>query len=182
MITTFVDDANGAISYVRKRRLLEKTPYKPQGLDQEVDGNMRELRDVRNWSFHLPQTNFVAMKEVYFKNLPKELRQYVKYEFNPIKVGVQEKCSIKFLESLYLHAAKRIEVFETILNSMLRDFEDLLGEEVSVVEIQEAPGGFMGASTVSAQLSMAMNRRKYGGSNEKYEEITFQKPIGDDFI
>ena len=180
LITMFVDDVKGGISYVRLRKLLNKTEFKLEPLEKSIQKELEELRDVRNWSYHLPQTNFVAMKEVYYKNIPKFLHPYVQYKFNPVRVNVINKCNIKVLESLFVHSTARLETFNKIFRGMVEDFGKLLGENVSIVEVSEKPLELLGESTVAAQLSMAMNRRKYDGSNENYEKITFQKPIMDE--
>lgn len=73
LITVFVDDVKGGLSYVKMRKILSKTEYKLEPLDSNIQKELDELRDVRNWSYHLPQTEFVAMKEVYYKSIPKEL-------------------------------------------------------------------------------------------------------------
>lgn len=61
---------------------------------------------------------------------------------------------------------------------MIKDFEKLLGEKVDIVEFVEKPMELVGVNLSTAQLSMAMNKRKYDGSDEEYEKITFQKPFG----
>lgn len=164
------------MSYVKIRKILSKTEYKLEPLEEEIQIELDELRDVRNWSYHLPQTDFVAAKEVLFKSIPKELHKYVEYNFNPIKVGIPKKCSVSIMVSLYLHTERRKKVFEKIFNCMINDFEKLLGEKVNIIEVPEKPLVLVGENLSTAQLSMAMNKRKYDGSDEAYEKITFQKP------
>lgn len=180
LITLFVDDASGGISYVKIRKMLDKTTYKLDSLDVSIQKELDELRDVRNWSYHLPQTNFVAMKEVLYKNVPEDIRKCMTYSFNPIKVSIVEECNIQMVESLYLHNRRRIEVFDKLLGCMITDFEKLLGEKVSIIEIPEKPLELIGDSLAAVQLSMAMNRRKYDGKNETYEKLTFQKPLNNE--
>lgn len=178
LITVYVDDVKGGLSYVKIRRILGKTEYKLEPLGEEIQKELDELRDVRNWSYHLPQTDLVAMKEVFYKSIPKEWHQFVEYNFNPIKIGITKKCSTSIMVSLFLHTERRKAVFEEIFKCMINDFESLLGEKVSIIEVQEKPLELLGDNLSTSQLSMAMNRRKYDGSDESFEKITFQKSYG----
>lgn len=180
IMTVLIDEVKGGISYVKLRKMLNKTEFKLEPLGDDIEKELAELRDVRNWSFHLPQTDFVAAKEVFLKNIPKELHQCVTYNFNPIKIEVFDKTNRMFLESLYLHNKRRIEIFDKIFAEMIKDFETLLGQHVEVVEINEKPAELLDETSATIQLSMAMNRRKYDGSNKMYEKITFQKPKFDE--
>lgn len=71
-------------------------------------------------------------------------------------------------------------MFDKIFAEMIKDFETLLGQHVEVVEINEKPAELLDETSATIQLSMAMNKRKYDGSNKMYEKITFQKPKFDE--
>lgn len=65
----FIDEASTGFSYVMFRKLMDKTSYKLSELSDDVKKNLKELRYVRNWSFHLAQSDFVASKEVFLQHL-----------------------------------------------------------------------------------------------------------------
>lgn len=175
LLMVFVDDTSTGFSYVMFRRLMKKTKYKLNDLDEKTDAYLSELRDVRNWSFHLPQSNFVASKEVFRKSISPDFQKYITYDFNPIKIQKNIEASILLLHSLFLHTDKRIAIYDELVKCMVSDMEILLGEKVKFVEVINPSIEMFDDGFAASQLSMAMQKKKYDGSDESYEKITLRK-------
>lgn len=173
LIMFFVDEVKTGFSYIKFRKLIERTEYHLDELQQDIKDDLKELGEVRNWSFHNPQSKYVAQIELIAKEMPWVLRQKNVYQFNPIKVGYTEKTSISCLFSLSIHVGKRTQVFLRLLKAFMHDFETLLGEEVHIEWVNEGVNELLNYSTRVAQLSMAMQKRKYDGSDEQFQNITF---------
>ena len=172
LLMDFVDEASTGFSYVMFRKIIKKTEYKLNDLDEGVEAHLRELRDVRNWSFHLAQSNFVACREMFMKSVTPEFQKYVMYQFNPIKIEKNISASVLLLWSLFYHTEKRIEIYDELFGCMIADMETLLGEKLNFIEVVNPRVEFWGNGTALAQLSMAMQKKKYDGSDESYEKIT----------
>lgn len=173
LIMFFVDDVKTGFSYVKFRKLIEQTEYHLDKHQQDIKDDLKELSDVRNWSFHNPQSKYVAQNEFVVKGMPEILRQKNVYNFNPIKVGYTEKTSTACLASLNIHVEKRTQIFLRLLKAFKHDFETLLGEEVRIEWVKEDAAELINYPTMVAQLSMAMQKRKYDGSDEQFQRITF---------
>lgn len=52
-----------SLSYIKSRQDLEKNKYISSPLLEEVNVILSELLDVRNWTFHNPQSSLVAAKD-----------------------------------------------------------------------------------------------------------------------
>ena len=172
------DMQDSSVSYNMFRKIAEKhkTIVSLPTLSEDVTKEIRELLDVRNWSFHNPQSLFVADKEKYEKQIPDELKQLIdwKHTYNPIKIVIPTKYDICCLMSLYLHAKKRIEVFDLVLSSMLHDYSGLLGEKVNIDILHDSKViHLMNDSDKQIQLSMAIQKGNYSGTMEDYKRITF---------
>ena len=174
------DLQDSSISYNMFRKIVDnnKAIVSLPSLSDDVQHEIKELLDVRNWSFHNPQSLYVADKEKFDKQIPKELKQFIDWNmtFNPIKIIVPTKYDACCLVSLYIHVSKRIEIFEQILKSMLNDYSALLGRSASI-EIIHDPGitPLFSDSDSQIQLSMAIQKGKYSGSMEDFRRFTFYK-------
>lgn len=172
------DMQDSSISYNMLRKIADrkKSIISLPSLSTDVVNEIKELLDVRNWSFHNPQSLYVADKEKFEKQIPDELKQFIDWNmtFNPIKIVLPTKYDACCLVSLYLHASRRIKVFELILESMLKDYSALLGKKASIEMIHD-PGitPFLSDSDRQIQLSMAIQKGQYSGSLEDYRRITF---------
>ena len=172
LLMDFVDETSTGFSYVMFRKIIKKTEHKLTDLGEKAEANLRELRDVRNWSFHLAQSNFVASKEIFMKSIAPEFQKYITYKFNPIKIERNTSASVLLLWSLFFHTEKRIEIYDELLECMVSDMEMLLGEKLKFVDVVNPKVEFSGNEVALAQLSMAMQKKQYDGSNESYEKIT----------
>ena len=175
LLKGFVDEASTGFSYIMFRKLMNKTKYKLSDIPRDVDEDLKELRDVRNWTFHLAQSDFVASKEVFDKSISPEFKKYIVHQFNPIKISKYRVAETIMMASFYDHTAHRIKVYEKVFGLMKNDFEILLGEKIQIAECMNDIYYFFDNDFATAQLSMAMQKKKYDGSDEQYEKITGRK-------
>lgn len=183
LIKYVADCQDSSISYLMFRKLIEKRTHEfgLSLIDTKIKEYLDDLRDLRNWIFHNPQSMLNAHKEMHTKGLPKELRETLKteYRFNPIIIDEYEYFELENLISLMLHMKKRIEIFNKILVQMTKDFEELYGEKISIeYNYIKEPKKYMDYSYSVAQLSMAMQKSRYDGSQEEFERITLLNKKG----
>lgn len=70
ILKVVADCQTSSFSYKQFRKLLQKKNYITDVLDEEIEKILSEFLDVRNWTFHNPQSLAVAKKEVAEKNIP----------------------------------------------------------------------------------------------------------------
>lgn len=180
------DHQSSSFSYIDLRKLLEKNNYLTSQLSEEITGILSELLDVRNWTFHNPQSLMVAAREAATRDIPEELKGIAQItpQLNPVIIRKIGKYELAYLASLILHTQERIEQFEKVLVSMKSDYqqiydsienkpllmtEDGFSDRVQYVELN-------GISRLSdyqsdiAQISMAIQKSKYDGTDEKFDE------------
>lgn len=181
------DHQNSSFSYINLRRLLEKKGYLSSPLSVEMTQLLNELLDVRNWTFHNPQSLMVAAKEVAEKNLPDELKGIAQVlpQLNPVIVKKVNRYELIMLVSLTIHAKRRTVQFEKNLASMKSDYQELyngienklfvMTQEGLSSEVQYAErfidSGLTDFSSDIAQISMAIQKSKYDGTDEKFGEL-----------
>lgn len=187
------DHQSSSFSYIDLRKLLEKNNYLTSQLSEEIAGILSELLDVRNWTFHNPQSLMVAAKEAATRDIPDELKGIAQItpQLNPVIVRKISKYELAYLASLILHTQKRIEQFEKVLVSMKNDYQQIydsvenkpflmttegFSDRVQYVELN-------GISRLSdyhsdiAQISMAIQKSKYDGTDKKFDEwVIREKP------
>ena len=180
------DHQNSSFSYINLRKILEKHKYISSTLSEEVAAILSEFLDVRNWTFHNPQSLMVAAKEVTHKNIPDELKGIVQVtpQLNPVLIRKICRYELVELVSLAIHAQKRIEQFEKVLRSMKSDYQQIydsienrpflmtthgFSDRVQYVELSETSGLSDYHSDI-AQISMAIQKSKYDGSDEKFND------------
>ena len=147
---------------------------------------LSDLLDVRNWTFHNPQSLMVAAKEAAQKDIPVELKEFaqVSPQLNPVLIRKINRYELVMLASLIIHAQKRIEQFEKVLRSMKDDYQEIydsienkpflmtahgFSNRVQYVEMNNTSGLSDYHSDV-AQISMAIQKSKYDGTDEKFRE------------
>lgn len=180
------DYQSSSFSYIYLRKILEKNKYITSSLPEDVVAILSELLDVRNWSFHNPQSLLVAAKEAAYKGIPDELKDIaqVKPQLNPVSIPKISRYESVLLASLTIHTQKRIEQFEKVLKSMKADYQEIydsfeekpllmtakgLPTKVQYVEVNRTAGLFDYHSDI-AQISMAIQKSKYDGSEEKFND------------
>lgn len=165
---------------------MEKHKYISSPLSEEVATILSEFLDVRNWTFHNPQSLMVAAKEAAHKNIPDELKEIVQVtpQLNPVLIRKICWYELAMLASLTIHAQKRIEQFEKILKSMKADYQEIydsidnkpflmtthgFSDRVQYVELN-VTSGLSDYHSDIAQISMAIQKSKYDGSDEKFND------------
>ena len=149
-------------------------------MDEELKQLLNELLDVRNWTFHNPQSLMVAAKEVVEKNIPEELREIVQCtpQINPVLIRKVVSYELVFLGSLVIHTERRIKQFQSILASMKDDYQEMFdsvepksftllpGTDLTKVQYIERPvvSRLDDLSSDTSQISMAIQKSKYDGS------------------
>lgn len=180
------DHQSSSFAYIDLRKLLEKKGYLTTPLSEESSKILDELLDIRNWTFHNPQSLLVAAKEAAEKNIPTELKGIVQItpQLNPIIINKTTAYDLLMLASLTIHTKTRIDQFETILNCMKSDYQEMFNS------IENRPF-FLSANDFSSdiqyidrhvvttlgdynsdvtQISMAIQKSKYDGSDEMFNK------------
>lgn len=180
------DHQSSSFAYLDLRKILEKEKYIASPLSEDVAAILSELLDVRNWTFHNPQSLLVAAKEAAHKNLPDELKGIVQItpQLNPVLIRKTIRYESVMLVSLTIHTQKRIAQFEKVLESMKSDYQEIydsikgksflmtphgLTDRVQYVEVNDTSGLSDHHSDI-AQISMAIQKSKYDGSDEKFND------------
>lgn len=184
------DHQKSSFSYTDFRKLIEKSQYIASPLSQETLDILSELLDIRNWSFHNPQSLMVAAKEAAEKSIPKELIGIVNItpQLNPVLINKIDKYELIMLASLVLHTEKRIKQFEIVLSSMKADYQEMfdsigdkpylvidqgVSTEVQYIEVH-TNSRLSDFNSDMAQISMAIQKSKYDGTEEKFNEWVFR--------
>jgi hypothetical protein len=85
-----------------------------------------------------------------------------------------QKYDSMYMISLWHHTTRRIEVFSRILKSMLKDYSTVLGKPAMYkITHDQRVTPFINETTKAIQLSMAIQKGKYNGEKDKFDEITF---------
>ena len=185
------DHQNSSFSYIQLREMLVKQKYLKTKLEQKSQEVLKELLAIRNWTFHNPQSLMVAEKEVMQRNIPKEFREMITIvpRVNPVIVKKIVAYEKKYLASLLLHNQKRQEQFLEVLKCMKADYQEMfdslevkplvlgqgiLSGEVEYIESNEIVRFGDYASDVS-QISMSIQKGKYDGSENAYNEWTIPR-------
>ena len=180
------DHQSSSFSYIDLRKILEKNKFISSPLSEEVAVILSDLLDVRNWTFHNPQSLMVAAKEAAQKDIPDELKgiAQVTPQLNLVLIRKINRYELVMLASLIIHAQKCIEQFEKVLRSMKDDYQEIydsienkpflmtahgFSNRVQYVEMNSTSGLFDYHSDV-AQISMAIQKSKYDGTDEKFRE------------
>ena len=177
LLKCFVDNTSTGFSYIMFRQMISRSTYAKLLPEQPeyIKKDLEELRDVRNWTFHFAQSDIVANKESFLQSIPEELRKSVTYNLTPIVVDEYSKVSAVYIDSLRYTMEGRLQVFTEVFEQMKKDYEGVLGANVSIVEKPIETLEYNRRELATAQLSMAMQKKKYDGSLKSFEEITMKK-------
>ncbi|MEG1726069.1 MAG: hypothetical protein RR313_11810 [Anaerovoracaceae bacterium] len=180
------DHQSSSFSYIDLRKILEKRGFLKNQLSEDITRLLNELLDVRNWTFHNPQSLMVAAKEAMEKNIPEALKDIAKVtpQLNPIPIPVVDKYELLMLASLVIHTENRIEQFGSVLQAMKTDYQEMY-DSIENKPFLLSQGGFSSAvqyidrhsvsrltdmSSDISQISMAIQKSKYDGTDEKFKE------------
>lgn len=195
LLKLMADEQNDSFSYKNFRRTLKKQGYVQNELPLEISKMLNEFLDIRNWSFHNPQSLHTAQKEVLMHSIPDELKPLVKVtpQLNPVYAILHEFYDVTYLCSLSLHTETRARQFQMVLESMKQDYRDmyqrtsphgsiLFGSELlDNREVQfkiyrvPQPKGLLDSADLTAQVSMSIQKGQYDGSDEIFHKWTLNK-------
>lgn len=180
------DRQSSSFSYLDFRHFLVKKGYITSELEEKTNEILNEFLDIRNWTFHNAQSLLVASKEAGEKNIPEELKGMVKIspQLNPVFIPKIVSYEFLCLESLVVHCYSRIEKYEIVLECMKNDYDALYKKitnnqiiiglnEVLYLE-KEIQDRFLGMNSDIVQISMAIQKSKYDGSDEAYNKWTLK--------
>lgn len=180
------DHQDSSLSYISLRKLLVKNKLLASKLGEKMEKVLNDLLDLRNWSFHNPQSLMVANTEVAKKHIVKDIKKYVEIQpqLNPFIISYVDYYDLQILESLCFHTQVRKKQFEAVLKSMKSDYEEIYAnnfperillfgpiatkrviflEQPSTRRFGDHPGDV-------AQISMAIQKSKYDGSNKSFNQ------------
>lgn len=186
LLKLIADYQSSSFSYIGLRQILENKHFVKPNLPQEISTILNELLDVRNWTFHNPQSMMVAAKEATEKNIPSELKNNVKVipQINPVIISKVYQYEVVMLASLVAHTERRIEKYKKILLRMKADYQEMydsienkayiltengFSANVQYIEMN-CISGLSDYDSDIAQISMAIQKSKYDGSDEDYRE------------
>lgn len=185
------DCQKSSFSYLSFRKILVKNKLISTQLDEKISVLLNDFLDIRNWTFHNPQSMMVATSEVAERSIPREWKGLINVipQINPIIISHVSGYDFLMLLSLSWHNKKRSEQFELVLNQMKADYEEMYNQlehkpiclnkaiDTSKVVYYETqnPIRFVSTTTDVSQISMAIQKSKYDGSDEKYNEWAINK-------
>ena len=119
--------------------------------------------------------------------MPDKLKESVKIvpQLNPVIIEKVDKYELIILASLIIHVEKRIEQFEAIIKNMKSDYQEMynciedkpllmtshgLSSKVQYIE-RTIKRSLIGDQTDIAQISMAIQKSKYDGTEEAFKDI-----------
>ena len=180
------DHQSSSFSYKDLRKLLEKRGYLVESLSEEIVDILDELLDIRNWTFHNPQSLMVAAKEAAERDIPPEFKGMIKVvpQLNPVVIPKVAQYELVMLASLTIHTKKRIKQFDAVINSMKADYQELYSsiEEKPLLmtshglsdKVQYAEKNIIsrldGYQSDIAQISMAIQKSKYDGTEQGFND------------
>lgn len=191
LLKLIADQEKSSFSYYYLRKILVKSKYIESDLDNDVSKVLSELLDIRNWTFHNPQSMLVAYREVSQKRAKIMFGEQAKLEpqINPLLIVHINQYDFPMLFTLGLHVEQRINQFEMVLKSMKDDYSEMYrmqknkrlifssGVVTSDVIYQEiVQTRHLDDLTANAtQISMAIQKSKYDGTDESYRKWTLEK-------
>lgn len=187
MLKLIADRQNSSFSYIDLREILVRKKFLSTRLDEEYVQLLNELLDVRNWTFHNPQSLLVAAREAAEKSIPEELKELVTVtpQVNPVIIRKVVSYELLYLGSLVIHTEKRIKQFQFILARMKEDYQEMYDSiepksfallpgvnftKVMYVE-RNVVARLDDSSSDEAQISMAIQKSKYDGSEKSFKDF-----------
>lgn len=181
------DHQDESFSYKHVRKILKKDEYLVSELSADINKILSDLLDLRNLTFHNAQSRMVAMREVAEKSIPEEMKEicHIKPQLNPVIIYNVTNYETIELASLIIYTLKQIERFEKILEKMKEDYQELyesienhqymmsdqgLSNKVQYIN-RNITAEFSGDRTKVSQISMAIQKSKYDGTNESFKKL-----------
>lgn len=185
LLRFMADHRSSSFSYISVRELLEKKGFLKSSLTENSNKTLKELLDIRNWSFHNAQSMLVADLEMAKKSIPSEMVGSVEIKpmLNPVVIRKVKTYTWKMFADFVFHNKVRLAQFELILSEMKKDYQEMYGflsdtafiqtssglsREVQYIEQEIENQNPKKAGSSIASLSMKIQKGKYDGSNERY--------------
>lgn len=185
LLRFMADHQSSSFSYISVRELLEKKGFLKSSLTENSNKTLKELLDIRNWSFHNAQSMLVADLEMAKKSIPSEMVGSVEIKpmLNPVVIRKVKTYTWKMFADFVFHNKVRLAQFELILSEMKKDYQEMYGflsdtafiqtssglsREVQYIEQEIENQDPKKAGSSIASLSMKIQKGKYDGSNERY--------------
>ncbi|EHK2440915.1 hypothetical protein KCL46_000936 [Clostridium perfringens] len=133
------DETKTAVSYKLFRNILEKQTKKGQldfqldKLEPEIVTLLNEIRNMRNWSHHVPQSLFNSQIE-YMEKVSKIPPSLVEAQFSQsdIYVLTWEYHEIDWLKELHEKSIQNYEMFSKVFQRMKKDYSKLIGKSIRI--------------------------------------------------
>ncbi len=186
ILKLLADHQPSSFSYKDLRKQLERKGYLTTPLSNDITSILSEMLDIRNWTFHNPQSMIVAAKEAAERSIPPELQGVATIipQLNPLIVATIDRYELLMLASLTVHTRKRITQFEAVINSMKADYQEMyssiddkpflmtdkgFSDEVQYIE-RRITSQLSGYQSDIAQISMAIHKSKYDGTDQAFKK------------
>ena len=191
-ILKFISDSQkSSLSYIDLRKSLVKSKHLSSQLDQNLSAVLNEFLDIRNWTFHNPQSLMVASSEVAEKTMPKELQGIVKIkpQINPLIITHTLNYDFLMLASLSLHVEQRIKKFDLVLEKMKEDYNEMyqkienkpfylsgpIDTSQAIFHERYITHRLRDSSNDVVQISMAIQKSKYDGLSKTFNKWAINK-------
>lgn len=178
LLCHIADSQSTSFSYIDFRKLLRKKGFLDKDLEESDRQLLNELLEIRNWTFHNPQSIVNASLEVAKREVPDELKPYVTKitpQLNPIMIERVIGYETSLVGSDVMHDKVRMAQFMRVLDLMKADYSEMYDKYSGVpgwntVKYYENKivEKLQGAGSNTAMLSMAIQKGKYDGTDEAY--------------
>ena len=191
LLRFIADHQSSSFSYVAVRPLLVKKGFLKREIDESNKKILNELLDIRNWSFHNAQSMTVADLEIAKKSVLTAFAESIEIKpmLNPVVIRRVKTYSWKMLADFIAHNAVRSGQFEKILAEMKADYQEMyyqlpeapfmmvnfgagLTREIQYIEQEVFMQSPEKAGSAIASLSMGIQKGKYDGTNESFQQWT----------
>ncbi len=142
LLRFMADHQSSSFSYISVRELLEKKGFLKSSLTENSNKTLKELLDIRNWSFHNAQSMLVADLEMAKKSIPSEMVGSVEIKpmLNPVVIRKVKTYTWKMFADFVFHNKVRLAQFELILSEMKKDYQEMYGFLSDTAFIQTSSG------------------------------------------
>jgi len=177
------DHQKDSFSYMGVRTSFVKKGFLKRELEIQVSEILNDFLDIRNWSFHNTQSEYTASREVALKGMPEFLKGFATIipQINPIVIDKTVNYDFIFIVSSLIHADETQKRFSLVLQSMISDYKEmymslenrpiLLPGDGSIQFYERSlTKKFFDHATDSTQISMAIQKAKYSGTQEDFNK------------
>lgn len=187
LLRFIADHQSSSFSYIDTREIFVKKGFLKRELDANCENILKELLNIRNWSFHNAQSLMVAEKEIVMRSIPDRLAEIVevKPQLNPVVIRYYSEYSCEYLKSFIRHNTIRNNQFKVVLEEMQKDYQSMYdtypdaqfvmanGKISMDVQFVDFPMRFnLGCNDIDiAALSMKIQKGKYDGDNASENNI-----------